>query len=266
MATDGRRDGAFFAGRRSTKARRLLATGLLVFGALLVVQLPPSAAQPDIDLDSYSNKFTFARIRYNSGYSLRGGRGFDREPPWAHDYPRGGRHLMKILTEVSKVDANPDEVIVTFDDPNLFKYPFAYLCEVGFMELSDREIEGMRQYLLRGGFLIVDDFRGEYALENLRQHIRRAFPDLEMQELDISHPIFDCFFGIKTLDVPPAYGGGWPKFYGLSDRQGRLMMIIDYNQDFSELWEWSDNPFAPLDQTNEAYKFGVNYVMYALTH
>ena len=87
-----------------------------------------------------------------------------------------------------------------------------------------------------------------------------------MQELDISHPIFDCFFGIKTLDVPPPYGASFVKFYGLSDKQGRLMAIINYNNDISEYWEWSDDPFAPLDQTNEAYKFGVNDIMYALTH
>lgn len=235
-----------------------------IWGLGVLLPLRPSAAQPGIDLDRYSHRFTFARIRYGGRFSERSF-GFGM-PPWAHDYPRGGRHMMKILSEISAVRPNPDEVILTFDDPRLFKYPFAYLCEVGFMNLSEREIEGMRQYLLRGGFLLVDDFRGEGALENFRWYVRRAFPDLELEELTITHPIFNCFFSLKTLDVQPPYGEGKPIFYGLSDKTGRLMMIVNYNNDVSEYWEWSDDPFAPIEQTNEAYKFGVNYIIYALTH
>jgi hypothetical protein len=127
---------------------------------------------------------------------------------------------MKILSEVSLMRVNPDEVILRFDDPRLFQYPFAYLCEVGFMELSDREIEGLREYLLRGGFLIVDDFREEWALENLRAHVRRAFPDLELEELDLSHPIFNCFFSIRTLDVTPPMATVCPSSSGSRIRRG----------------------------------------------
>jgi hypothetical protein len=221
---------------------------------------PPSG----LDRTALSNRFTFARIQFGGRFSSRAF--FGAVPPWAHDYPRGGRHLMKILSEVSLMRVNPDEVILRFDDPRLFQYPFAYLCEVGFMELSDREIEGLREYLLRGGFLIVDDFREEWALENLRAHVRRAFPDLELEELDLSHPIFNCFFSIRTLDVTPPYGDGVPKFFGLSDKKGRLMMIVNYNNDISEYWEWADDPFAPIEYTNEAFKFGVNYAIYAVTH
>lgn len=234
----------------------------LVLGALLLGN-GFSAAQ-DFQ-ENVSTRFTFARIRYGGESLTRFGRS-RQGPPWAHDYPRGGQHLMKIMTELTALDGNPDEVIVSFDDPEVFKYPFAYICEVGFMDLSDEEIKGLREYLLRGGFLLVDDFRGEYALENLRQHVRRAFPEFQLQELDITHPIYNCFFDIETLDVTPPYGGGIPKFYGLSDRYGRLMMVVNYNNDLSEYWEWSDDPFLPVNETNEAYKFGVNYALYALTH
>jgi hypothetical protein len=248
------------------RRRRTWASRFLIGGWLLTLMVPAgmNLAQPGVDLDRYSHRFTFARIRYGSRFSERSF-GFGM-PPWAHDYPRGGRHLMKIVSEISAVRPNADEVILTFDDPRLFKYPFAYLCEVGFMNLSEREIEGMRQYLLRGGFLLVDDFRGEGALENFRWHVRRAFPDRDLEELTITHPIFNCFFSLKTLDVHPPYGEGKPVFYGLSDKTGRLMMIVNYNNDVSEYWEWSDDPFAPIEETNEAYKFGVNYVIYALTH
>lgn len=244
-------------------SRKNMITGILIVAALAMSTVAPAQHPPE----DVSGRFTFARIKYGGDLLSR----FDffsqgQGPPWSHDYPRGGRHLMKILTELTTVEANPDEVILTLDDPELFKYPFAYLCEVGFMQLSDTEIKGLREYLRRGGFLIVDDFRGQWALENLREHLRRAFPEFELLELDITHPAFNCFFDIETLDVVPPYGGGIPKFYGLSDQHGRLMMVVNYNNDISEYWEWSDDPFLPIEETNTAYKFGVNYAIYALTH
>lgn len=230
---------------------------------------------------NWSGKFTFVRIRFDTsqyaqyyGYNNVLG---DGGPPWSHDYPVAGRHLMKIMSELSKIDATLDvnEPILTLDDPMLFKFPFAYLCEVGFMNLNDAEINGMREYLKRGGFLLVDDFRSAGQFYVLQEHVRRAFPELQMKKLDISHPIFNCFFSIKTLEVNPVYGGGFgvgrgetanPEFWGLEDETGRLMMIVNYNYDVSDYWQFSDNPFRPIEETNDAYKFGVNYIIYALTH
>jgi hypothetical protein len=228
-----------------------------------------------------SGRFTFVRARFDTsqyaqyyGYNNVLG---DGGPPWSHDYPVAGRHLMKIMSELSKIDVNLDinEPIIAFDDPMLFKFPFAYLCEVGFMNLNDKEIDGMREYLKRGGFLLVDDFRSAGQFYNLQQHVKRAFPELELKKLDISNPIFNCFFSIKTLEVNPVYGGGMggvrgetmnPEFWGLEDETGRLMMIVNYNYDVSDFWQFSDNPFRPIEETNDAYKFGVNYIIYALTH
>ncbi|MEW6213012.1 MAG: DUF4159 domain-containing protein [Acidobacteriota bacterium] len=214
-----------------------------------------------------SDKFKFVRIRH--GPIWPGMPIGDRGLPWSHDYPEAGLHFSKILTELSKLQVNfeENEYIFGFDDPNLFKYPFAYLCEVGDMELSDEEIQGMREYLLRGGFVMVDDFRGRWEMENLLAHIKRALPEFEAKPLDVSHPIFNCFFSIKSLDVRPTYGRGRPvEFWGVEDKNGRLMMVINYNYDASDYWQWSNDPFNPIEETNTAYKFGVNYVFYALTH
>jgi len=230
--------------------------------------LPPFYEVPKVQED-LSGKFTFARIRYDVGgrwYGLPFG---DHGPPWSHDYPDAGRHLMKIMSELSKTDVTLDtnEVIYSLDDPALFKYPFAYLCEVGFMwNVSDKEIQGMREYLLRGGFLLVDDFRGEQQYNNFAEVVHRAFPEYQLKELDITNPIFNCFFSIKTLNIRPPYGGYPVSFLGLEDDTGRLMMIVNYNNDVSDWWQWSNDPMQPIDDTNEAYKFGVNYIMYALTH
>ncbi len=214
-----------------------------------------------------SDKFKFARIMHGGlfpGMPLG-----DRGMPWSHDYPEAGLHFSKLLTELSKLQVNfeENEYIFSFADPNLFKYPFAYLCEVGDMELSDEEIQGMREYMLRGGFVMVDDFRGRWEMENLLNNIKRAFPEYEAKPLDVSHPIFNCFFSIKSLNVRPTYGRGSPvEFWGVEDKHGRLMMVINYNYDASDYWQWSNDPFNPIEETNTAYKFGVNYVFYALTH
>ena len=233
--------------------------------------LPPVYEVPKND-DDLSGRFTFARARFD--VSLYSGGGYfsqalgDGGPPWSHDYPIAGRHLMRIMNELSKADVTLDrnEPIFSFDDPDIFKYPFIYLCEVGFMELSDKEIAGLREYCLRGGFVMVDDFRTERQLYTLRNNLQRAFPEHQLKRLDATHPIFNCFFSIKSLDLRPLYGPYPPEFYGLEDDTGRLMMVIDYNYDMSDYWQWSDDPFAPIEETNESYKFGVNYVVYALTH
>ena len=125
----------------------------------------------------------------------------------------------------------------------------------------------MSEYLLRGGFLIVDDFRGERELENFKRQMRAVFPDRSLEELPRTHPIFTCFYDISNVFPPPPYNRSQiPRYLGISDDQGRLMMVVDYNNDLSEYWEWSDDPFMPIEDSNEAYKYGVNYVMYALTH
>jgi len=217
-----------------------------------------------------SDKFKFVRIK---NYQISPGDHLGDGPvEWSHDYPEAGLHLSKILSELSKLQVvlDENEWIFSFADPNLMKYPFAYMCEVGYMQLTDDEIAGMREYLLRGGFILVDDFRSAGQMRNFEYYVKRAFPEAEyqMKPLDITHPIFNCFFSIKTLDVRPPYDRGKPQFLGFEDKHGRLMMIINYNNDVSDYWQWSGDPYQPLpaEDTQGAYKFGVNYVFYSLTH
>ncbi|MBA3442793.1 MAG: DUF4159 domain-containing protein [Pyrinomonadaceae bacterium] len=246
---------------------------LLFFVALALAQRPRNnfPGQPRIyevpqNQADLSGRFIYARIRFDTGLAYGGRHIGDGGQPWSHDYPEAGRHLMKIISELSKTDATLDqnEPIFAFDDPHLFKYPLAYLCEVGAMNLSDKEIAGMREYCLRGGFLLVDDFRGE-DFDIFVEHAKRAFPEYELKEMDVSHAIFNCFFSIESLNTR-SYGRYTPRFYGLEDNTGRLMMIVNRDNDISDYWQWSDDPFRPLEETNQAYKFGVNYSIYALTH
>jgi len=218
----------------------------------------------------YDGKFTFVRIRYNPGsMSGEGGFGYG-DPRWNHDYPRAEAHFGKILSELSLVATfQGGGNVLTFDDPELFKFPIAYLTEPGFWTVNQKEIAGMRAWLAKGGFLIVDDFVGRHW-ENFETQLKTVLPDARLVRLDVTHPIFDSFFRIASLDFyHPYYPGVHSEFFGVfedNDPGKRLMIIVNYNNDVAEYWEWSDTDFAPIELTNEAYKLGINYIVYAMTH
>ena len=213
----------------------------------------------------YDGRFTFVRLRFDpAGF---GGFG---QAPWAHDYPRADVHLMQILGELTALAPRVDgSNVLATDDQELFKYPFAYICEPGFWSQSEKEAAALRDWLLKGGFLIVDDFRGA-DMENFQEQMRRVLPAAELLPLDASHPIFHAFFDFETLDFSaPTFRRYKPVFLGVfenNDRTGRLLAVVNYNNDIGDLWEFSDTGWLPVDMSNEAYKLGINYVMYALTH
>jgi hypothetical protein len=223
----------------------------------------------------YDGRFTFVRIRYTPapGGLWAGGR-----PSWVHGYPLAEQNLMRIMREISLLDAHADDINVnTLDDPKLCRYPIAYIIEVGWWTMNEREVSGLRAYLQKGGFLIVDDFKpdGWRGLQGggwrpFEDNVKRVLPGARFFDMKASDPIFHSFFEIKTLDnFPQAYNSGPPVFRGVyedNDPQKRLLMIVNYNTDVSQFWEWSGRGFRPFDDTNEAYKLGVNYLMYGLTH
>jgi hypothetical protein len=220
----------------------------------------------------YDGRFAFVRVKYETapgGYWWRG------QPAWSHGYPLAEQNLMKIMNEVSFLNAHEDITTLALDDPELFKYPLIYIIEVSWWTLSGTEAEALRLYLQKGGFLIVDDFKrpgdfGSPGWEPFEQNMRRVLPDVRFFDMDASHPIFHSFFEINRLDiVPQAYNAGQPIFRGVyedNDPRKRLQIIINYNTDVSQFWEWSGQGLRPIDQTNEAYKLGVNYLVYGLTH
>jgi hypothetical protein len=220
----------------------------------------------------YDGAFTFVRVSYETapgGYWWRG------MPSWAHGYPLAEQNLMRIMNEVSFLNAHEDINTLTFDDPKLGNYPVAYLIEVSWWTMTDAEAAGLRAYLERGGFVIVDDFKvpGDFGSPGwgpFEANMRRVLPNVRFFDMDASHPIFHSFFEIDNLDiVPQAYNAGAPVFRGVyegNDPRKRLQMIINYNTDISQFWEWSGTGLRPIDQTNEAYKLGVNYLVYGLTH
>ncbi len=218
----------------------------------------------------YDGRFTFVRLRFDPLPSWTGGGFRGRDLKWDHDWPRAERHFTKMLAELTVTGVNQTgSNILALDDPALFKYPVAYLSEPGFWTLTEAEAEGLRNYLRKGGFVIFDDFVGRQWL-NFEEMITKVLPDARMVELDVSHPIFHSFFDIERLDYDhPVFPGNPSVFLGIfedNDPNERLMVVVNYNNDIGEYWEWSDTGFLPISLSNEAYKIGINYIVYAMTH
>lgn len=241
-----------------------------------------TAAPAQIVNTPYSSGFTFVRIRFQVGF---GGQ-FGREPPWAHDYPKAERNFARILDETTLIEPYLDgSNIYTTDDPEMFRYPIAYMSEPGFWRPTQEEAAGLRDWLLKGGFLIFDDFGGTRDWFVFEESMRRVLPNHQIHPLDVDHEIFDSFFRIESLDFGQADAGagrgrrgfrgggpgyrGVPEYFGITENNepdGRLMVVVNFNNDIGDYWEWSDAGFLPIALTNDAYKLGVNYVIYAMTH
>jgi hypothetical protein len=210
----------------------------------------------------YDGAFTLARVRYSTYNG------------WRADYPTMEQHLSSMLENITSLRPHVDGSNVhTFDDPELLRYPLAYLSEPGYWLPSASEVAGLRDYLAKGGFLIVDDFHFANEWNVFENAIRQVLPNGEITPLDVSHPIFNTFFQIESLKVP--YPGRLGEqgligeFYGIhedNDPAKRLMVVINYNIDIGDYVEWSDRDIYSQLPTNEAYKFAINYIIYGLTH
>jgi len=164
--------------------------------------------------------------------------------------------------------------VLAVDDPELAKYPVAYMTEAGFWTLTDTEASAFRAYLQKGGFVIFDDFRdpprGGGGWANFEANMRRVIPGGQFVDLDPAQTIFNAFFAIGSFDIiPQSYDQGRVVLRGLfedNDPKKRLIAIANYNTDISDFWEFSATGFRPIDESNEAYKLGVNYILYGVTH
>jgi len=249
---------------------------------------------PTLQHTPYDGRFIFVRMNYET---TRDGYWYGGEPAWAHGYPVAEKNLMLIMNEISYLGAHQEEInSIRFDDPELFKYPIAYVIEPDWWEITESESKALRDYMLKGGFVIVDDFKlrenigGRFCggsnwrnFEYLRSHgeggggwpsfeemMKQSMPSYRFFDMAPDHPVFHSFFQIEHIDnFPQAYICDRPIFRGMfedNDPNKRLLMIVNYNTDISQYWEWSGRGFRPFDDTNEAYKLGVNYLIYGLTH
>ena len=237
--------------------------------------------------------FTFCRIQYDSGAG--GGR---RWSSWQTDYPESDLNFSLRLSQLTtlnvarKADGEFDHVVVRLDDPALLNYPFAYILEVGGMTLAESERDGLRTYLERGGFLLVDDFWGDREWENWQYEIEQVLPPEQFPMLDIplEHELFNIVFqldempqvpginryleweqtGISYEGHPGRYAryGSQARCKGIYDAKGRLMVVVLHNTDLGDGWEREGEHIGYFREfsAKKAYPLGINIVVYAMTH
>jgi hypothetical protein len=214
------------------------------------------------DKEDPTTEFAIARW-YSRGWTSNG---------WNHDYPIAEEHVLQIIKNVTAVDTAPlSYKIVDISTPEIFKYPFAYVSHPGEMDPSDEEIENIREYIERGGFLILDDFGGQgqgpWEMEGWLTVLRRAFPGRNMYQLKNDHELLRIFYDIDNLQMEhPMAPESKAIFYGFDDEKGRMAMLVCYSNDLGDYWEFLDRPQYKLRPSAEAVKLGVNIALYSMTH
>jgi hypothetical protein len=236
---------------------------------LLIAMIPALVAAQGLfrargEAVPYDSHFTFTRIRYSSG--LRGFGGAS----WAHDYPAADRNVSYIIDYITNMRVRLDGTnVITLDDPRLFENPIIYVSEPGFWTIRDSEALHLREYLLKGGFVIFDDFDGDAQWRNMAAQMARALPEHRWFDVPPDHPIFHSFFDVSGLDVPHPMIRTTPIYRALyedNDPSRRMIALANHNNDIAEYWEWSAEGLYNPDPTNNAYRLGVNYVVYQMTH
>lgn len=254
-------------------AQYLLKTGLLclIIGTSLFVTPLATYAQSD-------HGFRFVRVQYGdraTGWVSQFGE------TWSHDYPTAEYNFYEALERTTRIHVERPSLVLTLDDPQIYEYPILYLCEPGYWEMTDDQVAKLREYLDRGGFMLFDDFRGEDEWYQLYSQLKRLYPDREPVELTADHPIWSIYYEVDPVAAPSLvggprgrgggrFGGGAQdrstedRYFGLFDDRGRLMMMICYNQDLGDGWEWPE--FNEQNASLVTFQMGVNFLIYALTH
>ena len=258
-------------------ARTAWSTGLIAvtiaFGLASSQERMASRSDPRLSREA-PGEFQFVRLAYSShGYS----RGWGRRQMWQTDWPDAEHHFVRGIGRLTRVAAAEKGRILTPLDEEIFDYPWIYAVEVGNWYLNDQEAARLRDYLLRGGFLMVDDFHGSWEWSAFMNSMEKVFPDrpvIDIPENDETfHVIYDLDHRIQIPSRMFIYsgvtwekGGITPHWRGIYDDEGRLMVAINFNMDIGDAWEHADWPDYPENMTALAYRFGINYLIYAMTH
>ncbi len=258
--------GALWAAERAAPEQRVtVETTVQPQGIFRREDVRPSLARPSAD----AREFFFTRAIYSGG-----GRYYSR---WGTDFPKADRQFLTILDRLVDLDAYERENAVRLDDPAIRKFPFLYALEVGSMYMTEPEVKGLRDYLLAGGFLMIDDFWGTWEWENFEAEIRRVLPEYPIVDIPLDHPVFNTVYNIEEIVQVPAInnaqgGRTWeadgvePHVRGIFDEEGRLMVIINWNTDIGDAWEWAESPYYPLRYSTFAIEITVNIIVYAMSH
>lgn len=267
--------------RLSSKLRAVVVILLLAGAALAFQRGRLSFLDDDDEPMPYPSdgdektEWVFARLKYPS---YRGGAGYwGVRGSWTTDYPKAERHFVQGIRRLSRIHTRSVEEVVDLDSDKLMDYPWMYGVEVGHWDLSDAQAAKLREYLLKGGFLMVDDFHGSIEWEIFMRSLQRVFPDRAVVDIDNKDPIFHMLFDLdERIQIPGIVMFYTGKTYeqdgvkeawrGVYDDKGRLMVGICHNMDLGDAWEHADMPQYPERYTSMAYRIGLNYIIYSMTH
>jgi hypothetical protein len=236
-------------------------------------ETPPDADRPT---EFVIGRLLFPQSRRRYVLGAGGGDWHRGGTAWTVDYPDAERHLAKILTRLSTIDVRLTEQPVNLDDGiDAFFWPFQISGLVGAWDLTDEQAAKLREYLLRGGFLLCDSFYGTEEWEGFVQGMKKVFPDRAIVELPDDHPLFHVVYDltdrprIPTLQhLPRGYrnDGAIPHWRAILDDDNRVMVMITFNNDIADGWQHADKPYYPSESANLALRMGVNFAVYTMTH
>ena len=229
-------------------------------------------------------EFSWSRLSYASssrgyggygsfgGYSYGYGRG-----SWSRDYPKADRQFLIALKRLTRIQGRSTEQVVNLDSDDIFNYPWIYAVQVQTWSFTDEEAKRLREYLLKGGFLMVDDFHGSVDWENFMNGMRQVFPDRAVEDLENKDEIFHVLYDLDDrFQVPGEQyvrtgrtyekDGYVPKWRAIRDDKGRIIVAICFNMHLGDAWEWADDPDYPETFASMAFREGLNYIVYGMTH
>jgi hypothetical protein len=249
-------------------------TSASIVASMILVSIPEMQVHAeDRQASATAGEFRFVRLAYSS----RGRRGWGGREMWQTDWPDAEHHFLKGVDRLTRIAAAKQGHVLTALDENIYDYPWIYAVEVGYWSLNDQEAARLRDYLLRGGFLMVDDFHGTLEWASFLASMQKIFPDRPIFDIpeddEAFHVIYDLDHRIQIpsrmiiwTGVTYERDGYTPHWRGIYDDDGRLLVAINFNMDIGDAWEHADWPDYPEKMTALAYRFGINYLVYAMTH
>ncbi len=276
------------AGMAVPKAVRVITCALLCLGALYAFQRPfrqfPGVEYLNFELTpdwQEKTEFVFARLMFPPG-PLNGYRGRDAEwhqgiSLWTQDYPRADRHFSQAVRRLTRVHVRSVEQPVNLEEKDAWDWPWLYAVQVGEWGLSDPQGQLLREYCLRGGFFMADDFHGLAEWYEFESRMKKAFPDYPIRDIEDGDPIFHTVYDLNDRYQVPGQAhlrngfkggpdGRGAHWRGIFDEKGRVMVAISYNSDIGDAWEYADDPYYPERFSDLAIRMGVNYIIYSMTH
>ncbi len=234
--------------------------------------VPPDADEP--------HEWIWSRLRYRDAPGGRRGFGFGRggDLTWSMDYPRCDRHFVEAVRRLTLIDSRSVEQVIDLDGTDdVYNWPYAYAVEVGGWTFNAAEAAQLRTYFDRGGFLLVDDFHGSYEWQVFVEGLTKVFPDREIEDIPIDDPIFHMLYDLdERFQIPGELAlmrgvtyeqdGIEPHWRAIRDDAGRIVVAICHNMDLGDAFELSDDPSYPAKYANLAYRVGMNYLLYDLSH